>query len=370
MAHNKSNLITLVTILAMLYALTGMGNAQQKVTERQPLTAAQLAPATDVLGIVDVSAGSAGSKKITIDELFTGWGVTASGRSFLGAASVAAQRAALGLGTAATQPATVLGANVATALAKPTGAMGAVQLVGDVLTPTSIQLPDMTGLTAPVGYVGLKNGQLAVADNVTPGGVLVSKKRIVGRNVLQTDGKNRALDYWKLFGIPLTAAEFTAGRRFNLIGSIIIASPNGSGSTTIANITSMVFGTCFLGGVGTPFNAAAGEGVTKWDAVAFVPATNWNSNSPIKFETTPGFLSDSFSITGANANSSFMYKSIRTQVGSVSAMHTNLMNRSIAPSGVANEICFMLQIETSNTGTYFMAGEIAVEYDLTLEFLN
>ena len=80
--------------------------AQQKVSERTSLAAAALAPATDLLPVVDASAGLSGSKKITINDVFTGWGFTAAGESLAKAANAAAQRTALGLGTAATQAGT------------------------------------------------------------------------------------------------------------------------------------------------------------------------------------------------------------------------------------------------------------------------
>lgn len=93
-------------IFTLLLALILPLAAQQKVSDRASLAAAALAPASDVLGIVDVSAGLSGSKKITIDELFTGWGFTAAGKSLATAASASAQRTALGLGTAALSAAT------------------------------------------------------------------------------------------------------------------------------------------------------------------------------------------------------------------------------------------------------------------------
>lgn len=93
-------------IILILAALCLPISAQQKVSERTSLAAAALAPATDILPIVDISAGLSGSKKITIDELFTGWGMTASGAALAKAANAAAQRTALGLGTAATAAST------------------------------------------------------------------------------------------------------------------------------------------------------------------------------------------------------------------------------------------------------------------------
>ena len=88
-------------IFSLTLALILPLSAQQKVSARASLAAAALAPASDVLGIVDVSAGLSGSKKITIDELFTGWGVTSAGAALAKAADAPAQRTALGLGTAA-----------------------------------------------------------------------------------------------------------------------------------------------------------------------------------------------------------------------------------------------------------------------------
>jgi len=69
----------------------------QKVSNRVALAAGSVAPATDILPIVDVSAGTAGSKKITINDLFTGWGFTADGKTLVTAANFAAMRTSLGL---------------------------------------------------------------------------------------------------------------------------------------------------------------------------------------------------------------------------------------------------------------------------------
>lgn len=92
---------TLATICALM-ALTIGANGQQKVSDRVSLTGATLAPATDILPIVDISAGLSGSKKITIDELFIGWGMTVAGKALATGATNTAQRTTLGLGTAAT----------------------------------------------------------------------------------------------------------------------------------------------------------------------------------------------------------------------------------------------------------------------------
>lgn len=70
--------------------------ADQKVSARVSLTVG-VDPVNDVLPIVDASAGTSGSKKITINDLFTGWGMTPAGESLAKAASLQAQRDALGI---------------------------------------------------------------------------------------------------------------------------------------------------------------------------------------------------------------------------------------------------------------------------------
>jgi hypothetical protein len=92
-------------IIAAALALAGLASAQTKVSERANLPAGSVDPAADLLPIVDVSAGTAGSKKITIDNLFTGWGFTTAGKTLATAGSATAQRTALGLGTAALEDA-------------------------------------------------------------------------------------------------------------------------------------------------------------------------------------------------------------------------------------------------------------------------
>lgn len=84
-------------IIAITLALVACGSAQQKVSERAELSSGSLDPTTDILPIVDISAGTAGSKKITINNLFTGWGFTAAGASMAKAADASAQRTLLGI---------------------------------------------------------------------------------------------------------------------------------------------------------------------------------------------------------------------------------------------------------------------------------
>lgn len=68
----------------------------QKVTARVSMTSNQVDPANDLIDYVDVSAGASGSKKITPNNLFTGWGMTAAGAALAKASTLAAQRIVLG----------------------------------------------------------------------------------------------------------------------------------------------------------------------------------------------------------------------------------------------------------------------------------
>jgi hypothetical protein len=144
-----AGLLLIITALAVMPAF-GQG---QKVSERTALSAAALAPASDILPIVDISAGAAGSKKITVDDLFTGWGFTSAGADMAKASNAAAQRSLLELGTAAT-------------LDQGTAAGNLVRL-----DPTTAQLPAVDGSlltnlpsTGPAGPTGPSAYDVAVAD--------------------------------------------------------------------------------------------------------------------------------------------------------------------------------------------------------------
>lgn len=91
----------LSAILALAICSSPAFGQGEKVTARTALASGSLAPATDILPIVDISAGAAGSKKIVVNDLFTGWGFTTAGSDMAKAANVAAQRTLLGMGTAA-----------------------------------------------------------------------------------------------------------------------------------------------------------------------------------------------------------------------------------------------------------------------------
>lgn len=69
----------------------------QKVTERVLLPSDAVDPVNDILPVVDVSAGLSGSKKISIDALFKGWGMTPTGESLAKAPDLQGQKNVLGI---------------------------------------------------------------------------------------------------------------------------------------------------------------------------------------------------------------------------------------------------------------------------------
>lgn len=70
--------------------------ADQKVTARVALITG-VDPVNDILPIVDISAGASGSKKITINDLFTGWGMTPAGEAVAKSSSLQTQKDLLGV---------------------------------------------------------------------------------------------------------------------------------------------------------------------------------------------------------------------------------------------------------------------------------
>lgn len=101
---------TTLRTLALILAFSLPATAQQAVSARTALASGSLDPALDILPIVDISAGLSGSKKITIDDLFAGWGITAAGETLAKAADAAAQRTALGFTAAGSAIATAANA--------------------------------------------------------------------------------------------------------------------------------------------------------------------------------------------------------------------------------------------------------------------
>ncbi len=69
----------------------------KKITARLSLASGSLDPVNDVIGIVDISAGPEGDKKITPNALFTGWGITPAGEALVKSPTLASQKTLLGV---------------------------------------------------------------------------------------------------------------------------------------------------------------------------------------------------------------------------------------------------------------------------------
>jgi hypothetical protein len=96
-----------------------------------------------------------------------------------------------------------LGTNVLSALSKPIGTLGAVQLVGDVLTPTAITLPDITTVSAPAGAIGLKRGRISVGDGVTVGGGPIAPRNVKGMFKFDTSTLPITGAYARIVSLPI-----------------------------------------------------------------------------------------------------------------------------------------------------------------------
>ena len=261
------------------------------------------------------------------------------------------------------------GTGVAAALALPVGTTGAVQLNGDPLTPTSIVLPDMTGIIAPTGRIGFKNGYLATSDGVTPGGKVVAQRRYTGIAIARgMQFMPNSAAFTRLVGIPFSAAEFVQGREFNLTGHLLLKSSAG-----FTNITNLVFGTAFDAGSLVAFNQSSGYSDTSWMAWNYTGLTSLSPTQPIKFDL---LSSANAGFGGGGAGKITMFERgfnyLRSPTGVLpsfyDAQNDNTGPYSTATEGVANNLWFMLQVNSSTPGGH--SGHIEAHYDLTLEFTN
>jgi hypothetical protein len=254
---------------------------------------------------------------------------------------------------------TGLGAGIKTAMALPTGATGAVQLVGDVQTPSSIILPDMTGVAAPAGSIGFKNGQLAVADGVTVGGNEIVR-RFSDYGVVHVIGQPRSSAFVKLFGILIPAHRMVNGTRFRLMGRIFIA-PVTAGTWT--GLTTHCVGRCFLAG-STVQDVASGP--TAWSKTDFSDVSNLSA-TPLIIDL--GWSETVFS--GSNINGWDGRRTVNGITSTPSSGGLGPPNGITFTPGVANEICFMFQAKSSNAGNYGVPeGVLRVQYEILLEYLN
>jgi len=87
----------LLAFLALSLSAIPLAVADTKVSDLPSLTSGTLDPANDLIYIIDASAGSSGSKNITPNNLFAGWGVTTDGATLVKGANFAAMRTSLSL---------------------------------------------------------------------------------------------------------------------------------------------------------------------------------------------------------------------------------------------------------------------------------
>lgn len=274
-----------------------------------------------------------------------------------------------------------LGAGVAEALAKSIGVNGAPQLQGDPMTPSSIIVPDMTSIVSQTGSIGLNNGKLALADGANIGGRVVAPSapaRYSATNVWTFGTQSKASAFVKLFSIPITAADFAIGKNFTLQGRVIIGGPNDSSG--ISNITNMPFGVSFLGGSTALWNgASSGQGDSQWNAKNLTNFTSVMGSAPIIIDIiAPAFSGrgNSLGFVAANTASKLRitnpieYLITAPGVAPVFYKTSSLgFSEITAVAGFANELCLMLQINTSNAGNY--ANEkFSVAYDIVFDFKN
>ena len=258
------------------------------------------------------------------------------------------------------------GTGVAAALALPIGTTGAVQRNGDPLTPTSITIPDMTGIIAPTGRIGFKNGYLATSDGVTPGGKVVAQRRYTGIAAGDFSGQPRASAFTRLVGIPFSSNEFAVGREFNLTGHLLLKPRN----FNVTGVTNLIFGTAYNSGSVVAFNQS--NPATNWMAWNYSGVTSLLKDEPLKYEvlsSTRFFVSYAGGTTGLYDG----FKYLRSPLGAFPSVYdaTNmeLVPAATAQSGTANTLWFMLQVNSSTPGSYG-SGDVDVHYDLTLEFTN
>jgi hypothetical protein len=264
---------------------------------------------------------------------------------------------------------TGLGAGIKTAMALPTGTTGAVQLVGDVQTPSSITLPDVTGFSVPLNQIGMAGGRLVVGNGSAVGGVLVAPRRFTGMSIVGLNGQTKAKAFTKVFGIPMTAAEMTSGRKFKIIGHVT-ASPNTERGTVIP-YTNQRMGWGFLSSSNT---AQPMMGFfEQWKAQPLLPPTAFNANyaanrlQKVRYDIAtllghtawPQFVSTD----GDGGDSAYGV----TYYNGGGATTASAIGTDVVPGVVgANEMCWMWQIESGQAGNY-STETMLFEWDVELQ---
>jgi hypothetical protein len=93
-------------------------------------------------------------------------------------------------------------------------------ILGSVLEPDTLILPDFEDAIPPANALGLSGGRLALGDGSTTGGNSLTPRRVAGSVVCDLDGTSKASARFAIVGIPLTAAEVVNAALVNITGTI------------------------------------------------------------------------------------------------------------------------------------------------------
>lgn len=265
-----------------------------------------------------------------------------------------------------------IGTDVVTALQLPIGTNGAMQRQGDPLTPTSIIVPDVSGIIPASGSIGLKRGSLSVGDGVTTGGNEINPlRRIRGSYRFDTAGQPITGAFARIAALPIFASDSpatsaTSSFPFKIFGTIRMTDV-GAGYSTLTKEA----------GVGFCFNndSLTAKTAGKWLYVSMHPAPgtgknifvsegviNWN-NSFLKYPSFPSYA------VGASPrlySNSSVYSTGSDPVLSNPFMASGGDGNQRITAGVENKMWLMVYAEKVTgqpTGGYF-----DIQYDLTLEF--
>jgi hypothetical protein len=264
---------------------------------------------------------------------------------------------------------TGLPALVKSALAKPIGTLGAVQLVGDVLTPTAITLPDITTVSAPAGAIGLKRGRISVGDGVTVGGVPTIPRNVKGMFKFDTStfpitGADARIVSLPIYPEDLPFINNSTYPKYTMYGEITLV--NDSYSAAIKDW-----------GIGFAFNndSLLPKSPSKWIYGSLHPAAGtaknltWMTmrlrtnarmyslgNDWTFYDPDPAFSSYGVTYgTGADNVVSYPVRSMPNSSG------TQLLSK-------ANGGLLWLMVHAEKMPGEPVGGIITVNYDLTLEF--
>ena len=261
------------------------------------------------------------------------------------------------------------GTGVLSAFTKNIGSNGAVQLVGEPLTPTSIILPDMTGLTPPVGAVGLNRGVLALGDAATVGGRLVRPRNVKG--MLQFDTTTQPITgaFTRVVSLPIYPEDliYTDGNgfpKYTIYGEITLS--NDSYSAAIKDW-----------GIGFAFNddSLLAKSPAKWIYGSLHPAAGTSKNltwMAAKLRSKSRLYLTSGNYTFYDPNPAFTPYGVTYGTGAdnvISYPVRTMPNSSGTQilSRMTGGLLWLMVHAEKMTGEP-VGGVITVNYDLTLEF--